>query len=279
MPEPITTTPHDRARGELRRLSGEALLALMQARETREDGEALEEAADGLLVTRRPYVGCDALALGDLDAPPSPAEERAWRLSLAFLELEGLAGLEYESAEVCDAAGGALRVERLARLTKEGDRQALAILRRWSAEATPTVRQGLAVMVGQCAALALNLEPPEDDPARAVVDHGRQLLADVRQLLTMLEAEEAAHALPGVTPAELTGLVAVGEDGTRVYAADVWAHVKAKAAEHSAAMLEALEQAGRDLPAALGAYAFECLNLAHLLGASLNKPEEGRRHA
>lgn len=275
MTEP-TATPQDRARVHLRQLTGEALLALLR---TRDDVTALEATAEGV-TPAPPYMGCDALSLGDPEAPPSAAEERCWRLSLAFLELEGLAGLEYETAEVWDAAGEFARVETLARLTDEGEREALEVLRRWNAEAVPVVGQALRGVLARCAALAIRLEPPEDEHTRALVEHGGQLLADVRHLLAMLDAQDEAATLPGMAPAELAGLVAVGEDGSRVYAGDVWAHVKAEAGRHAAAILAALEHTGRHTPETLAAYAFECLNLAHLLGASLDEPETGgARHA
>lgn len=269
-------SPEFVARQRLRELANPVLVCLLRGREPVEN-------IDGDMV--RAYQAAGACWRKD-DEPTTEAEERCWEMALAFLETEGVTGLERETHEITDAEGDPTgRVGVCARLTDEGERQAHDLARIWANDARTLRVHRLRRWLAGCSALAIRQAPSDHPAAAAILEHGRQLMADVRHLLTMEEGQaEAAEKLPAETVAQLAGLVAVGDDGTPVYARDVWGYVVAEAERHRAAIVEAMRELPRPAPKGLTQYAPELLTLCRALRNAVrdpeaDDPEEGRRHA
>ncbi|MBZ9540486.1 hypothetical protein KGQ90_16325 [Modicisalibacter tunisiensis] len=263
-------SPEFVARQRLRHLSKAALSQLLRAREPVEN-------IDGDMV--RAYQAAGTCWRDD-DEPTTEAEESQWEMALAFLELEGVTGLERDTAEILDAEGDPTgRMGVIARLTDEGERQALDLLRRWGDDSRTLRVHILRAWLATCAALAIRQAPSDHPAVNAILDHGRQLVAKVRHLLTMEEGHaEAAHRLLPEIRDQLSGLVAMGEDGTRVYARDVWAYAAAEADRHRAAIRDGLANKPEGTPEELGEYGWRLLKLARCLREAApgpNAPEAG----
>lgn len=251
------TWRHNAALLTLRVHAAEALRGMLRARETWPEEEGTP-----------PFVGCEVLSCHDVETPPTPAERQCFRLALAFLASQPLAGLERKTLPRA-APGGEPEPVRgeVARLTAEGASNARAMLSAWEFDARAHKRQLIAAAVSLCERQAMDLEPPETAAEEAALAGCRRVMSNARAMVEVMERIEAAGQVSGGSESpELAELVTVTDAGP-VYEGDLWHTVKAETARDIEAIRAALEASP---PPALEEYARTCLSLgAELRGVNL----------